>query len=301
GFTVEQSEGESADRWLNWGDSIARFLHNCVEYEEGNKITTTELHDLFARYVDAHDDLEMKSQTALTKQAKKIPYAEYSDQFRFRGKKRSGFKHIAVKLDDSGKTPQRVNKNPLQSFQKDSDTGETGEKVPPGNNGGTFSLPLGEKEETEKEETEKRSQRVLHKSLHSFQNSDDLRVRVIEKFAYNDKTFEGGEELAADEDIPKGVAEDAVEKGYAEEVEEGENAEFPDSPDQRDKIRALREIIREIAEDYEEGAPVSAIIKEAKGEGIASGFVEEFVKRGLREGELIRSEENGEKAVRLNE
>lgn len=53
---------------------------------------------------------------------------------------------------------------------------------------------------------------------------------------------------------------------------------------QEDKAKVVMKIIRNLEEDHPEGIPVENIKAEAKAEGIGTDFVDEFIKKGKREG-----------------
>lgn len=95
-FTMNINWEESRDRWLNWGNSIQRFIQQCVQREKSNKISSSKLHEKYSDFVKEHN-LDVESQKKLTSEIKKINYANYSDNYRFDGKQKSGFRGIAIK------------------------------------------------------------------------------------------------------------------------------------------------------------------------------------------------------------
>lgn len=71
------------------------------------------------------------------------------------------------------------------------------------------------------------------------------------------------------------------------------------SHSQRDKFRAIMDIIDELEEDYGEGAPIEQVKKEARAEGIESDFVDEMIQREKKNGRLFSpSEELVSRATR---
>jgi len=99
-FTHPQNWKEARDKWLNWGDSIQRFIQKCVIRSEDRelKIETNRLYEIYTAFADAIE-LDIQDQKELTAEVKKLPYAEYSNNFRFNGRKQRGFRGIDVKLD----------------------------------------------------------------------------------------------------------------------------------------------------------------------------------------------------------
>ncbi|MFW6172177.1 MAG: DNA primase family protein [Elusimicrobiota bacterium] len=95
-FTYPINWEEARDIWLNWGDSIQRFITQFIIKDEGSKITSSELHHMYSDFAEEHN-LDVQSQRKLTAQVKKIGYANYSDSFIINGKKQRGFKNIHVK------------------------------------------------------------------------------------------------------------------------------------------------------------------------------------------------------------
>ena len=99
GFTRDIVWTDERDKWLKFGDSVQRFIQNCLCYEEGNKVKASDLHDAYREYVNQNDTLELDNQRTLTKEVKKLSYCAYSTKYRFDGKQSSGFKHIGLKED----------------------------------------------------------------------------------------------------------------------------------------------------------------------------------------------------------
>jgi len=60
---------------------------------------------------------------------------------------------------------------------------------------------------------------------------------------------------------------------------------------QEDKANVMMKIIRNLEDEYPEGVPIENVKAEAEGEGIGADFVDEFIKRGRREGKLYHSSE----------
>jgi len=99
GFTHDIDWTEERDKWLGFGDSIQRFIQNCLYYDEGSKIKASELHDIYNNYVSQNKSLGLENQRELTKEVKKLSYVAHSTKYRFDGKQASGFKHLGVKED----------------------------------------------------------------------------------------------------------------------------------------------------------------------------------------------------------
>lgn len=95
-FTHPLSWEEARDLWLNFGDSIQRFIQQCIGKDKGNKITCHELHDIYSEFAE-ENGLGAENQRKLTQEVKKIPYANYSENYVIDGRKQRGFKNVRVK------------------------------------------------------------------------------------------------------------------------------------------------------------------------------------------------------------
>ncbi|KXA90124.1 hypothetical protein AKJ40_01490 [candidate division MSBL1 archaeon SCGC-AAA259M10] len=60
---------------------------------------------------------------------------------------------------------------------------------------------------------------------------------------------------------------------------------------QHEKLQKIMEIIGELEEDYEEGAPIKLVKEEARAEGIEQNFVEEMIRQEKRNGRLYSPSE----------
>lgn len=63
------------------------------------------------------------------------------------------------------------------------------------------------------------------------------------------------------------------------------------SRSQREKFREIMEIIDELEEDYGEGAPIGAVMEEARAAGIDEEFVEEMIEQEKKKGRLYSPSE----------
>lgn len=107
-FSVDISWEETRNKWLNWGDSIERFIQNCLEKSSGNKISSEEIYDKYVEYCSQHD-LDQESQINFTKRLKEISWIEYSNRFVIDGKKQRGFKNVSVLGDEGDKDSHLFN------------------------------------------------------------------------------------------------------------------------------------------------------------------------------------------------
>lgn len=98
-FTFAEHWEDARNKWLNWGDSIQRFIQNCLVKAKGNKISTRELHRIYSKYSE-YIDKDVESQRKLTSAVKNISWIEYSENFRFYGRKGRGFKNVGVELPE---------------------------------------------------------------------------------------------------------------------------------------------------------------------------------------------------------
>lgn len=106
-FSEPQSWDESRDKWLNWGNSIQRFIQKKVVHNEGNKMSSKELYAHYRDFV-SDTDLGVEGQKELTKQLKKLDFVQYSENFRFGGEKKRGFKNIGVGVSESDRRKEEL-------------------------------------------------------------------------------------------------------------------------------------------------------------------------------------------------
>lgn len=117
-FTYQQHWEEARDRWLNWGDSIQRFIQNRIEYSEGDKISASELHRLYTEYAN-DNNMDAEGQKKLTTVVKGLNYAYYSANLSINGKKQRGFKNIRVVTDKEREKKEEKKKATLKNFDDD--------------------------------------------------------------------------------------------------------------------------------------------------------------------------------------
>ncbi|KXB01567.1 hypothetical protein AKJ41_01100 [candidate division MSBL1 archaeon SCGC-AAA259O05] len=254
-------------------DSIQKFIRECVKKNEGNKISSENLYKLYSQFAGSRD-MEVQKRKKLTEKIKELSYVEYSNTYRFEGEQKRGFKNIAVNVLEVGHGSQ--NKSTPRPSPK---TTEPSPEYP------------SKEQKNRGDETKGR------------ENSEN-----------GDGPGEHGEEKTV-HPVSREPEKKKKERGEGKNGEKGERISqtgctgksSPSSPPpsptpaQRDKISTLREIIRELEDEYDEGALIKFVKDEAEASGISAGFVDEFVERESREGRLLTHEKEGEKVVRLNE
>ncbi|KXA97733.1 hypothetical protein AKJ37_02425 [candidate division MSBL1 archaeon SCGC-AAA259I09] len=270
-FTHPQNWTDSRSLWLGWGDSIQRFIEDCIEEGPREKYTPSLVYDLYLEYCHARPRLEPGSQRNLTSRIKRmVPFASYSNKYRFEGDSKDrvqkrGFKGIHINVGKLG--------TPLSD---------------------RLSSDLGKKEG----ERRVKSGKVMTKRYEGpVPNLPSDTYVVTEKFKHGDKIFEEGEKITDDGDLSEsmeGAIEKAVERGYAEKLESsggGGGGEDDRSLAQKDKVRRLYEIVRELQDEHELGALLSAVKSEAEAEAISPGFVDEFVEMEKEKGRILTHED----------
>ena len=100
-FTNEGTTEEKRERWQTWGDSVDRFISECVDTEdtEGDgKYRTSDAYDRYKAWCEANGETP-ETQNVLTTALKKVDGVKYSSSFRFDGKQERGFKGLSFTSD----------------------------------------------------------------------------------------------------------------------------------------------------------------------------------------------------------
>lgn len=97
-FTYPQDWETARNRWVNWGNSIQRFIENCLVREGGNKISSKEMYKNYTDFAEKNG-LDIKTQKKVTQDLKAVSYITHSNNFRFDGVQNSGFKNVAIRND----------------------------------------------------------------------------------------------------------------------------------------------------------------------------------------------------------
>jgi putative DNA primase/helicase len=94
-FTGEGEPFEKRARWMEWGDSVSRFIEECVDVdaENGSRIAASAVHDAYVEYCDGLDERAV-GQGVLTKELKAAG-ADYG-RHRIDGEVQRGFKGAAL-------------------------------------------------------------------------------------------------------------------------------------------------------------------------------------------------------------
>ncbi|KXA88937.1 hypothetical protein AKJ61_03920 [candidate division MSBL1 archaeon SCGC-AAA259B11] len=82
-------------------NSILEFIRECVEKNEGNKISGENLYKLYSQFAGGRD-MKVQKRKNLTEKIKELSYVEYSNTYRFEGEQKRGFKNIAVNVSEVG-------------------------------------------------------------------------------------------------------------------------------------------------------------------------------------------------------
>lgn len=77
--------------------SVQQFIRECVEREDGEKISSEELYRLYSRFAGKRD-LGIEGRKQLSSKIKQLGYVEYSNSYRFEGDKKRGFKNLKVTI-----------------------------------------------------------------------------------------------------------------------------------------------------------------------------------------------------------
>lgn len=99
GFTNEGETEDKRRRWKEWGDTVDRFIEECIDTDASGKHTSGELHDVYSAYCRRELGETPESQGTLTRRVKSLDGVRYSQNFRFNGKKQRGFKGFALTDD----------------------------------------------------------------------------------------------------------------------------------------------------------------------------------------------------------
>lgn len=93
-FTNEGTTEEKRERWQNWGDTVERFISQCVETGTEGKHRTSDVYDRYTAWCGESGETP-ESQRTLTTALKKLDGVKYSNSFRFDGKQDRGFKGLS--------------------------------------------------------------------------------------------------------------------------------------------------------------------------------------------------------------
>lgn len=114
-FTNEEQFAQAKrERWQAWGDSVEKFISNCVERDpEADNISTTQAHRRFAAWCRENNEKPI-GQQKLTATLKQEP-VDYSTSVRVDGKVRRGYKALGLTdaVPDLEETPERGHQSQL--------------------------------------------------------------------------------------------------------------------------------------------------------------------------------------------
>ena len=97
-FTNEGDASDKWDRWQSWGDSIDRFLSECINTDGDAKHRTGDVYARYKAWCEQHG-ISPDEQSPLTKRIKKLNGVRYSSSFRFAGEQDRGFKGFTFTAD----------------------------------------------------------------------------------------------------------------------------------------------------------------------------------------------------------
>lgn len=89
-FTNEGETDEKRQRWQSWGDSVERFIEECVAAEGEEKHRTSDVYERYTAWCDQHGETP-ESQQTVTAAIKKLNGVRYSKNLRFQGVQNRGF------------------------------------------------------------------------------------------------------------------------------------------------------------------------------------------------------------------
>jgi putative DNA primase/helicase len=97
-FTNEGDASDKWDRWQSWGDSIDRFLSECINTDGDAKQRSGDVYARYKAWCEQHG-ISPDERSPLTKRIKKLNGVRYSSSFRFAGKQDRGFKGFTFTAD----------------------------------------------------------------------------------------------------------------------------------------------------------------------------------------------------------
>ena len=97
-FTGEGDPLDKRDRWMSWGDSISKFIDECVDTDADGKWRTGEVHARYAAWCRQELGEEPEAQQTLTKELKKCEGVQYGN-YRFDGSRDRGLKGFTLADD----------------------------------------------------------------------------------------------------------------------------------------------------------------------------------------------------------